>query len=163
MCRKRQNVRFRTSERKRDREKKCWKGKECSVTRWLNKKWPNLSQKLPQINATHFLHNSGIIRNSPKNQQNILATFMIQFVAKHLWKPPNLVTLHVTSFSTEWSKFPLPTFEEKIKFVLRSSTSCLSMSNNSLRGGSYSVTRWLFKIFGFLQILKLAQWHTIFG
>ena len=41
-------------------------------------------KKTAQKVAKQFLHNSDIFRNSPKNYQNILATFVRQFVAKCL-------------------------------------------------------------------------------
>ena len=64
-----------------------------SVTRRRNKKLPNFLNKIAQKVGTHFLRNSDIIRNSPKNHQNIWPTFVRQFVAKYLQKSPNLVTL----------------------------------------------------------------------
>ena len=42
------------------------------------------SRKIAQKVATHFLHNSDILRNSPKSHQNIWDTFMGEFVAKNL-------------------------------------------------------------------------------
>ena len=74
------------------------------------KKWPNFGQKV----ATHFLHNSGIIRNSPKSHQNIWTTFVRQIVAKKLKKSPNLVTL------TPW---------ENAKLLGRSWQNCFVIEN----------------------------------
>ena len=40
--------------------------------------------KIVQKVATHFLHNSDIVWNSPKSHQIIWATFRKQFFAKNL-------------------------------------------------------------------------------
>ena len=59
-----------------------------------------LHKKCPKV-ATPFLHNSDIIWNGPKSHQIIRATFGTQFIAKNLWKSPNLVTLIRSQFYTQ--------------------------------------------------------------
>ena len=98
------------------RRSRCGRGQR--LRRWRRavwpddgiKKWPNFGQKV----ATHFLHNSGIIRNSPKSHQNIWTTFVRQIVAKKLKKSPNLVTL------TPW---------ENAKLLGRSWQNCFVIEN----------------------------------
>ena len=59
---------------------------EFSVTRWWNKKSCLLSPEIAQKVATHFLHNSDIIRNSPNSHQNVWATFVAPICCHELVK-----------------------------------------------------------------------------
>ena len=59
----------------------------CSVTTWWNKKLPNVSD-IDQKVAKSFLHESYIIKNSPKRYQNSYGYFVRKFVTKKFKNRP---------------------------------------------------------------------------